>query len=169
MALDDAIGKARQDRDRQEEQERLEKKWKAEVQQRVRKLGAEAVARLAPYANRESLHLFRLVRGPQNRSAYQRAGTWWCWRIKDLEGGSVLHPRVMLLVVAPDRTTGYFAAVSLEQPRTDKGQYLTTLPPERIGAVHYSAQDSMAFFGAEWVDYLERDVADAIVRYERKG
>ncbi|MCT9004631.1 hypothetical protein [Streptomyces rhizosphaerihabitans] len=62
MALDDAIGKARQERDRKEEQARLKEKWEAEAQQRVRKLGAEAVARLAPYAGRESLHLFS---GPQ--------------------------------------------------------------------------------------------------------
>ncbi|MFD9714424.1 hypothetical protein ACFWBR_41385 [Streptomyces sp. NPDC060006] len=169
MALDDAIGKARQERDRQEEQARLKEKWEAEAKQRVRKLGAEAVARLAPYANRESLHLFRLVRGPQNRSAYQRAGTWWCWQIKDMESGSVIHPKVMLLVVDPDRTTGYFAAVSLEQPRTDQGQYLTTLPLEPVGPVHYSKQHPMAFFGSEWVGYLEQDVADAIVRYEREG
>jgi hypothetical protein len=27
----------------------------------------------------------------------------------------------------------------------------------------------MAFFGPEWGDYLEQDVADAIVRHEREG
>ncbi|MCT9004632.1 hypothetical protein [Streptomyces rhizosphaerihabitans] len=75
----------------------------------------------------------------------------------------------MLLVVAPDRTTGYLAAVSLEQPRTDRGQYLTTLAPERVGPVPYSKQHPMAFFGSEWVGYLEQDVADAIVGYEREG
>jgi hypothetical protein len=106
MALDDAIGKARQEQDRQDEQARLKEKCEAEAQQRVRKLGGEAVARLAPYAGRESLHLYRPVRGPQNRTTYQRARSWWCWRIKDLEGGSVISPRVMLLVADPDRTTG---------------------------------------------------------------
>ncbi|GAB1339796.1 hypothetical protein ACE1SV_63860 [Streptomyces sp. E-15] len=168
MALDDAIGKARQERDRQEEQARLEEQWKAEAQQRVRKLAAEALARLAPYVG-ESLHLYRPARGPQNRSTYQRAGSWWCWRIKDLEGGSVIHPRVMLLVADPDRTTGHFAAVTLSQPRTGKGQYLTTMAPDQVGPVHYSEQHPMAFFALAWVNYLEQDVATAIVRYERDG
>ncbi|MBC2868550.1 hypothetical protein [Streptomyces mexicanus] len=47
MALDDAIDKARQERDRQDEQARLKKKWETEAQQRVRKLAIEAVAWLA--------------------------------------------------------------------------------------------------------------------------
>lgn len=168
MALDDAIDKARQERDRQDEQARLKEKWEAEAQQRVQKLAAEALARLAPYC-RETLHFYRPVRGPQNRTTHQLAGSWWCWRIRDLEGGSVINPRVMLLVASQDRKTVHFAAVTLSQPRNDKGQYLTTMPADPVGPFHYSEQHPMAFFGPEWVNYLEQDVADAIVRYEREG
>lgn len=169
MALDDAIGKARAEQDRLDEQARLKEKWEREARARMEKLGAEAVARLAPYAGRESLHFYRLVRGPQNRSTYQRAGSWWCWRIKDMEGSSVIRPQVMLLVLDHGRTRGTFGVVSLEKPRTEEGQYLTALAPDLVGPVHYSKQHPMAFFGSEWVDYLEQDVAEAIVRYEREG
>ncbi|MFJ8957310.1 hypothetical protein ACIRO1_45195 [Streptomyces sp. NPDC102381] len=168
MALDDAIGKARRERDRLDEQARLKEKWEEEARERVEKLAAEAVTRLAPYAGRESLHLYRPVRGPQNRTTYRQAGSWWCWRIRELDGTSVINPRVMLLVLDPDRTTGHFAAVTLNRPRTDKGQYVT-MAADPVGPVHYSKEHPMAFFGSEWVNYLEQDVADAIVRYEREG
>lgn len=78
MALDDAIGKARRERDRLDEQARVKEKWEAEARQRVQKLRGEAVRRLSPYADRESLHLYRPVRGAQNRTTYQRAKSWWC-------------------------------------------------------------------------------------------
>ncbi|WP_406390187.1 hypothetical protein OG806_49585 [Streptomyces sp. NBC_00882] len=58
--------------------------------------------------------------------------------------------------------------MTLAQPRTAKGQYLT-MAADPGGPDHYSKQHPMAFFGSEWVDYLEQDVADAIVRYEREG
>lgn len=86
-----------------------------------------------------------------------------------MEGGSVINPRVMLLVADPDRVTGHFGVVPLAQPRTDKGQYLATMAADPVGPFHYSKQHPMAFFGSEWVAYLEQDVADAIVRYEREG
>ncbi|MFP8886781.1 hypothetical protein [Streptomyces mangrovi] len=128
-----------------------------------------SVRRLAPYTGRESLHFYLPVRGPQNRTTYQRAGSWWCWRTRELEGTSVINPRVMLLVADPNRTTGHFAAVTLNQPWTDKGQYLTTMAAEPVGPVHYSKQHPMAFSGSEWGDYMEQDVADAIVLYKREG
>jgi hypothetical protein len=59
--------------------------------------------------------------------------------------------------------------VTLAQPKADKGQYMTTMAADPVGPVHYSKQHPMAFFGSEWVDYLEQDVADAIVRHEPKG
>jgi hypothetical protein len=169
MTLDDALSRARQERDRQDEQARLQAKWKAQAQQRMHSLGVDAVTRLAPYAGRESLHFFRVARDSQNRRTYQRAGSWWCWRIKDMENSSVIHPRLMLLVLNSDRTTAAFTVVNLDRPRTDKWQYLTTVTPDPVGPAHYSEQHPMAFFGSEWVDYLEQDVADAIVRYEREG
>jgi len=75
----------------------------------------------------------------------------------------------MLLLQDPGRTRSTFGVVSLEKPRTAQGQYLTLLTPALVGPVHYSKQHPMAFLGPEWVDYLEQDVADTIVPYEREG
>jgi len=168
MALDDAISKARQEQERQDEQERLKKQWERESQQRVQELGAEAFQRLRPYLG-ESLHAFRAVRGPRNTRTYQRAGSWWCWRIKDLDAGSISRWRkVLLLVLDSDQTTTAFAVVTLDRPSPKEGQYLTTLTPDLVGPSHYAEQGVLVWVGTDWVKHLEQDVAEAIVRYERE-
>ncbi|WP_327722804.1 hypothetical protein OG381_48520 (plasmid) [Streptomyces sp. NBC_00490] len=56
---------------------------------------------------------------------------------------------------------------TLDQRSPKEEQYLTTMTPELAGPGHYSEQDVLVWLGTEWVKHLEKDGAQAIVRYER--
>lgn len=168
MALEDAISRARQEQDSKDRQERQEQEWKREGQQLAHRLAVEAARRLRPYVGRESLHMMRRVRGPQNSVRRERVAAFWCWRIKDLSVDSIgRREKVLLLVLNKDGTDAAFAVVTLDWPSFKDDAYVTMLDLEQVGPHDYADKGMLVFIGTEWVKHLEQDVADAIVRYER--
>lgn len=64
---------------------------------RTRELGTEAAQRLAPYRERESVHVMRAVLGP-NLVRYTQLSARWCRRIKQpAANGTPARPASSLL------------------------------------------------------------------------
>ncbi|MGW5121895.1 hypothetical protein ACWEQ8_41735 [Streptomyces noursei] len=169
MGLDDAIRTARQQADYHEEQVRAEKESVAQQLQKQKELCAEAIGRLKPYGREAFYHIRWSSRGKHRLGdrRYDALAAKRCWMLQG--GRSAAHPKLggwyeCPLLLLDDGTVG-IAWLDVKSKTT--GQYMTSLDLTPLD------QDRFPLLGSDTGDgllgRLERDLAEAIVRYERAG
>ncbi|MFJ2778264.1 hypothetical protein [Kitasatospora sp. NPDC087315] len=169
MGLDDAISQARRQQELQDESKRQEETQQQRDQEKLGRLLAEAAQRLLPHRS-ETFHRMRLSPTGtfvgQDRRRYQQVSGHWCWVIKEMTKNPTPwnHP-VMLLVL--EGTTPHAVRAELNLRSGKAGQYVSSLPLTPVGPGDYSNRGFTALFFGEWIGELEKDLAAAIVRYER--
>ncbi|MFJ1936828.1 hypothetical protein ACIOGZ_29740 [Kitasatospora sp. NPDC088160] len=74
------------------------------------------------------------------------------------------HPAMLLVL---EGTTPHAVRAELNLRSGKAGQYVSSLPLTPVGPGDYSDRGFTALFLGGWIGELEKDLAAAIVRYER--
>lgn len=165
--MDDAINRARKQPPQQDPRQ-LEAQWKERDQRRLAELLADVLRRLTPYRG-EQIHIVQPSPTGEHGGPYgqrfKEIHRQRCWFIKELRRDVLEHrPDLRTVMLFSDDGTPFKARVFKD---TNLGIYVTPLSPEPVGFKDYESFVGLAF--GTWIDDFEKDLATAIVRYEREA